>query len=637
MKKQFGATKAGKALLYIGCVLLTALLILDIAGIIVCFQMNAYRLSRQAFRAQYILPELVDQGEVLIAEKWQNLKAVSEDPSQMTADEQEPFSGLAYRIRLQQKSYSLTVLTSEQFSERDSISLFYWVQKTSGFTLYKGLSEKELPAVPDTHLSVAIDFNLLDNAPISAMANIRLIDFLYTIRYVAFALAVLLLAGGIACYIRLLKVSARRRGTDELIPGPLNKVPFDVLLALCAAFLYVGYKHVGRFIGPSARGYSLFIALTVTAFLLFLGLSMSAAAHVKQKNLPTNTLIGRLGRLLIKDVRAIPVVWKATLMLGLFGLLEIYLINRGYYFRHYNFASFASCALPVLLAVFLLYIVFQFKKLKKAAARLADGELGYKVDTRGMLFDEKQLGESLNRLGDGMNIAVEERLKADRMKTELITNVSHDIKTPLTSIVSYTELLKTEENLSEQGKAAVDVLSRQSERLTRLISDLVEASKASSGTLDVALASCDAAVFVTQAAGEYEERLKEAELTLLTKIPEEPLRIMADGRRMQRIFDNLMNNIGKYSLPGTRVYLDLEKKGDRAVFLFKNTSRDPLNISADELLERFVRGDSSRHTEGNGLGLSIAQSLAELQGGTLQIQIDGDLFKAVLSFPAIEQ
>ena len=272
----------------------------------------------------------------------------------------------------------------------------------------------------------------------------------------------------------------------------------------------------------------------------------------------------------------------------------------------------------------------------EAAARLADGELSYKVNTRGMLFDEKQLGESLNRLGDGMNIAVEERLKADRMKTELITNVSHDIKTPLTSIVSYTELLKAEEGLSEQGKEAVDVLSRQSERLTRLIDDLVEASKASSGTLDVALAPCDAAVFVAQAAGEYGERLRDAGLTLLTKVPEEPIRIMADGRRMQRIFDNLMNNIGKYSLPGTRVYLDLEKKGQRAVFQFKNTSREPLNVSADELLERFVRGDSSRHTEGNGLGLYIAQRLTELQGGTLQIQVDGDLFKVVLSFPEVE-
>ena len=518
---------------------------------------------------------------------------------------------------------------SEAFSETETASLIFWVTKGGGLILYKGMPGKDLSATPDTHVRVQVDFSLLSGNALSD-SNLRILNAVYTLRYAFFALAVLLLAGSIACYVGLLKVSARRPGTDELVPGPLNKVPFDVLLALCIVLPCVGYKHINRYTGHSNWGYFLFIALTVIAFLLFLGLSMSAAARVKQKNLLTNTLIGRLARLLIKGVRAIPVVWKAALALGLFVLLEFHLINRGYYYRHYNFASFASWALPVL------YTVFQFKKLKKAAARLADGELGYKVDTRGMLFDEKQLGESLNRLGDGMNIAVEERLKADRMKTELITNVSHDIKTPLTSIVSYTELLKAEEGLSEQGKEAVDVLSRQSQRLTRLISDLVEASKASSGTLDVALAPCDAAVFVTQAAGEYEERLKAAGLTLFTKVPEEPLRIRADGRRMQRIFDNLMNNIAKYSLPGTRVYLDLEKKGQRAVFQFKNTSREPLNVSADELMERFVRGDSSRHTEGNGLGLSIAQSLAELQGGTLQIQIDGDLFKVVMSFPEVE-
>jgi signal transduction histidine kinase len=635
MKKQFGRTKAGKALLFIGCTLLTALLVLDIAGIVQCIQEEAYSLSRTVYLCRSALPEFVDRAESLIQENWEDLDPDSDSFPGQTLVGNLPSDDLAYRIRVENSGTDREAVRSEAFSDTETASLIFWVTKGGGLVLYKGMPGKDLSATPDTHVRVQVDFSLLSGNALSD-SNLRILNAVYTLRYAFFALAVLLLAGSIACYVGLLKVSARRPGTDELVPGPLNQVPFDVLLALCIVLPCVGYKHINRYTGHSNWGYFLFIALTVIAFLLFLGLSMSAAARVKQKNLLTNTLIGRLCRLLIRGVRAIPVVWKASLALGLFVLLEIHLIDRGYYYRHYNFASFASWALPVLLALFLLYTVFQFKKLKKAAARLADGELNYKVNTRGMLFDEKQLGESLNRLGDGMNKAVEERLKADRMKTELITNVSHDIKTPLTSIVSYTELLKAEENLSEQGKEAVDVLSRQSERLTRLISDLVEASKASSGILDVALAPCDAAVFVAQAAGEYEERLKDAGLTLLTKVPEEPLRIMADGRRMQRIFDNLMNNIAKYSLPGTRVYLDLEKKGQRAVFQFKNTSREPLNVSADELLERFVRGDSSRHTEGNGLGLSIAQSLTELQGGTLQIQVDGDLFKVVMSFPEVE-
>ena len=179
------------------------------------------------------------------------------------------------------------------------------------------------------------------------------------------------------------------------------------------------------------------------------------------------------------------------------------------------------------------------------------------------------------------------------------------------------------------------MLLRQSERFKRLIDDLVEASKASTGNLEVSLAPCDSATFVNQAVGEYQDKFKDAELTLVTQVPDEQLTIMADGRRMWRIFDNLMNNIFKYAQKNTRVYLTLEKADDKAVFTFKNTSREQLNISEEELMERFVRGDQSRNTEGNGLGLSIAKSMAELQNGDLKVSIDGDLFKAILTFPLI--
>ena len=219
------------------------------------------------------------------------------------------------------------------------------------------------------------------------------------------------------------------------------------------------------------------------------------------------------------------------------------------------------------------------------------------------------------------------------MKTELITNVSHDLKTPLTSILNYSGLIAAEPCENEKITEYARVLTRQSERLTRLIDDLVEASKASTGNLDVLLAPVEAQVLLGQASGEYTERLAAAGLELVTKMPEEPIRIMADGRRMWRIFDNLMNNVCKYALSGTRVYLSLEKMAESAVITFKNTSRAPLDISEEELLERFVRGDSARSSDGNGLGLSIARSLAELQGGKLRLHIDGDLFKAILVFP----
>ena len=282
-----------------------------------------------------------------------------------------------------------------------------------------------------------------------------------------------------------------------------------------------------------------------------------------------------------------------------------------------------------------LYFAVCLRKLQKGGRALAGGDLSFVTDTKGMFGDLKRHGENLNSIAGGMSIAVEERTKSERMKTELITNVSHDIKTPLTSIINYAALIGNEPCENTKITEYSEVLVRQSERLKRLIEDLVEASKASSGNLEVTLAPCDAAVFLTQASGEYEEKLQKSALTLVMKQPEKELRILADGRRMWRIFDNLMNNICKYAQNGTRVYLSLEQIGGNAVITFKNTSREPLDMTEEELMERFTRGDSSRNTEGNGLGLSIAKSMAELQNGTLRLSIDGDLFKAILTFPLI--
>ena len=264
------------------------------------------------------------------------------------------------------------------------------------------------------------------------------------------------------------------------------------------------------------------------------------------------------------------------------------------------------------------------------------GDTEYKVNTKGMVGQFKKHGEDLNNISEGINRAVNEKMKSERMKTELITNVSHDIKTPLTSIINYAGLLGTDNIEPEKTKEYSQVLVNQSVKLKRLIEDLVEASKASTGNLEVNLVELDACTFISQVDGEYDEKIAAAGLELITSAPEEPVPVMADGRRMWRIFDNLMNNICKYSQTGTRVYISLEEKEGQAVITFKNTSKEPLNISPDELMERFVRGDSSRNTEGNGLGLSIAKSLTELQNGTFNLEIDGDLFKAILKFDVVK-
>ena len=226
-------------------------------------------------------------------------------------------------------------------------------------------------------------------------------------------------------------------------------------------------------------------------------------------------------------------------------------------------------------------------------------------------------------------------MKSERFRTELITNVSHDIKTPLTSIVNYVDLLQKEEPENEKQREYLEVLSRQSGKLKKLIEDLIEASKASTGNLAVDLEPCELGVLLDQTSGEYGEKLESAGLELVLQKPEKPVRVMADGRHLWRVFDNLLNNIVKYAQPGTRVYLSLSEENGKARVDFRNISREQLNISAQELTERFVRGDASRNTEGSGLGLAIAMSLMRLQKGNMDITVDGDLFKVSLSFDTI--
>ena len=268
--------------------------------------------------------------------------------------------------------------------------------------------------------------------------------------------------------------------------------------------------------------------------------------------------------------------------------------------------------------------------------KISGGELQYKIKTEQLTGKYKVMAEYINNIGDGLDAAVENSLKKERMQTELITNVSHDIKTPLTSIINYVDLLEKEEIPNENAKEYLEVLERQSARLKKLIEDLIEASKASSGSLSVNLEKLEAGVFLVQTVGEFKEKTEKNKLDLQIKKPEEPIYIMADGRHFWRVIDNLMNNICKYAQPETRVYINLEQTGEKVQITFRNTSRYPLNISSEELMERFVRGDSSRNTEGNGLGLSIAGSLMELMHGKMQLFVDGDLFKVVLEFDRCE-
>ena len=328
-------------------------------------------------------------------------------------------------------------------------------------------------------------------------------------------------------------------------------------------------------------------------------------------------------------------IWRTVIVLAANAFLDavilILLANHDEEFGVFLFfvKAVAITGLGIYAAIFM-------RRLQKGAQALADGNLSYQTDTKAMYWDFKKHGENLNRISEGMSAAVEKRLQSERMKAELITNVSHDIKTPLTSIINYSSLISEEKCDCEKHAEYSEVLVRKSEHLKRLLDDLVEISKAQSGNLDVELTPCDANVLLTQASGEYIQKCENAGLELVTAIPEGRIRIMADGRRIWRVFENLLNNAVKYSLSGSRVYISLARYGDFASFTFRNTSKTMLNITPDELTERFVRGDTSRSTEGNGLGLSIAKSLTELQNGKMDIDIDGDLFKVTLLFPIVE-
>jgi signal transduction histidine kinase len=242
---------------------------------------------------------------------------------------------------------------------------------------------------------------------------------------------------------------------------------------------------------------------------------------------------------------------------------------------------------------------------------------------------------NLNNIKDGFKIAVEKEVKSQNMKTELITNVSHDLKTPLTSIITYLDLLKTEDTDERTRKEYIEVLDKKSKRLKVLIDDLFDISKASSGNIELHLERLDVIALLHQALGELEEKINESGLQMRINLPESKAICELDGRRTYRVFENIMSNIFKYSMENSRVYIDVEEKEKNISFIFKNISAYEMNFDSSDIMERFTRGDASRSTEGSGLGLAIAKSLVELQKGNLSITVDGDLFKLIVTFPKV--
>ena len=453
----------------------------------------------------------------------------------------------------------------------------------------------------------------------------------------------------LACTIFLFCAAGHRRGETEPRLNLIDRIPLDLYAAAVALADFFLIFVVGEsMVNIMPSGYTaimqyVFLGVFVlcVAFGLILALLLSFATRVKCGKWWRNTVIYRVLRLIWRVIKAvwhgigrfgrmIPIVWRtALIMLGLFLIAFVLFILM---YDSSGVWLLVGLLFSIVIYAAAIFGAWQMKAIKKAGQQLAEGNYNEKIDTAHMYWEFKSHSENLNSIGEGLAKEVAQRMKSERLKTELITNVSHDIKTPLTSIINYADLLqkaKTEEERSEY----LAVLERQSQRLKKLTEDLVEASKASTGNMSVNLAPTNTQEIINQSFGEYSAKLEAGRLNTVINTPEPVPVIMADGRLLWRVIDNLFNNVVKYALPETRVYVDVRVEGSEAVISMKNISRAALNVSADELMERFVRGDASRSTEGSGLGLNIAKSLTELQHGEFSISTDGDLFKAEIRLP----
>lgn len=449
-----------------------------------------------------------------------------------------------------------------------------------------------------------------------------------------------------------LTVTAGRRPEDEEIHlNGFDRWYTEIAAGTVIGIWLAGTIISGTLIANSSLGYS-HVVVTVIVICLICGTYtmawfligyLSLVRRIKAGTLWKNSLIrkvlkwigkcsGKLADFARAFSRNTAEKIKVLLVGGAFLFLQFLIIGCVF--------SGAGVFLLALMAVDVAVMIFAIRKadgldlIMDGLKKISDGELQYKIKTDTLTGKQKVMAEYINNIGGGLDAAVENSLKKERMQTELITNVSHDLKTPLTSIINYVDLMKRENPTDPKIQEYLRILDEKSQRLKVLTEDVVEASKASTGNIKLEMNDIDFVEMVQQVIGEFEEKFQEKNLTMMVHFTDEPSIIYADGQRMWRVLENVFGNVVKYAMEGTRVYAEISNRNKKVTFSLKNISAQPLNISADELTERFIRGDVARNTEGSGLGLSIAKSLTELQGGEFKLYLDGDLFKVMITFVA---
>ena len=449
-----------------------------------------------------------------------------------------------------------------------------------------------------------------------------------------------------------LTVTAGRKPKDEEIHlNGFDRWYTEIAAGAVIGIWLAGTIISGTLIANSSLGYSYAVVTVIVICLIcgtytmawFLIGYLSLVRRIKAGTLWKNSMIrkvlkwigkcsGKLADFARAFSRNTAEKIKVLLVGGAFLFLQFLIIGCIF--------SGAGVFLLALMAVDVAVMIFAIRKadgqdlIMDGLKKISDGQLQYKIKTDTLTGKQKVMAEYINNIGSGLDAAVENSLKKERMQTELITNVSHDLKTPLTSIINYVDLMKRENPTDPKIQEYLRILDEKSQRLKVLTEDVVEASKASTGNIKLEMNDIDFVEMVQQVIGEFEEKFQEKNLTMMVHFTDEPSIIYADGQRMWRVLENVFGNVVKYAMEGTRVYAEISNRNKKVTFSLKNISAQPLNISADELTERFIRGDVARNTEGSGLGLSIAKSLTELQGGEFKLYLDGDLFKVMITFVA---
>jgi signal transduction histidine kinase len=463
-------------------------------------------------------------------------------------------------------------------------------------------------------------------------------------------------------FIYLLYAAGRRSDKDGVHLIAVDIIYLDIALAVSIAAIALCFAPIMEFLPYYYRDkisfnaslvyaiFSVIIALGTLIGLLFMTMF---AKRLKRHEVIRHTLIFRILNWIFLKIKKMyygfksrinyvfdrsPLAMRLVLIFGAYALL-IFICSLLFLADEAGvlLGFIGIVGVNVVAVYFVLKTLKTFTEIRDGAERIRAGELTYNLPEQG-LPELKQLSVSINKIADGLKNAVGSQVKAERMKAELITNVSHDLKTPLTSIITYVDLLKNEGLQSENAEKYLGIIDSKSQRLKSLTEDLFEAAKATSGNIAVNFENINVASLITQGLGELSDKIEASELNFKTNLPTENILVNADGRLLWRVIENLLSNVFKYALPNSRVYIDVIPANDETVkIIIKNISAYELNVDADELMERFKRGDASRHSEGSGLGLSIAKSLTELQGGSFSINIDGDLFKATITLPMVKE